>query len=200
MYKISITYLLIWISFFATLTAKFYQELYNFWLNSIFFEQWEYWIYILQLFLSVFLHWWITHFLMNSIFLYFFWTPLELLIWKKKYITFFLFIVFFNWILLTAFNGQVTTIWISGFCMAILSYYVLELKSRNNAEYKWWITAITLNIAIWFLPETEISLLWHLFWAIWWVIFYFLNKDFFSPKLVWKVLEKTRSKGIVSEN
>jgi membrane associated rhomboid family serine protease len=197
MNKISITYLLIWISFLSTLSLTFFPDLIIFWLNRSFLNQWEYWIYTLQLFLSVFLHWGLMHFFMNSIFLYFFWYPLELLIWKKKFVLFFLFITLFNWILLTFFDGEVNTIWISGFCMAILSYYVLELKSRNNNEYKWWITAIILNIIIWFFPW--ISLYWHLFWVIWWVIFYFLNKDFFTPKLVWKVLE-TRRKSIVSEN
>jgi membrane associated rhomboid family serine protease len=189
MYKISITYLLIWISFLTTLSALFFPVLNVFWLNRNFLVEWYYWIYIFQLFFSVFLHWWIFHFLMNSIFLYIFGNMLELLIWRKKYILFFLFIVLFNWILITFFEWWNTnTIWISGFCMAILSYYVLELKSRNNPEYKWWITAIIVNVGIWFLPW--ISLFWHLFWAIWWIIFYFLNKDFFRPKLVWKVVKR----------
>jgi membrane associated rhomboid family serine protease len=165
----------------------FFPDLYVFWLNRRFLIEWHYWIYVFQLFFSVFLHWGIWHFFMNSIFLYVFGNILELLIWRKKYILFFLFIVLFNWILLTFFDWFRNTIWISGFCMAILSYYVLELKSRNNPEYKWWITAIVINIWIWFLPW--ISLLWHLFWAVWWVIYYFLSKDFFRPKLVGKILD-----------
>jgi rhomboid protease GluP len=189
MHKFSVTYMLISISAIATLLASYDNSLYAFWLNSYFLKEWLYWIYVLQLFSSVFLHWGLLHFFANFLFLYYFGSSLELFIWRKKYIIFFIFVVLFNWILLTYFQGNVNTIWISGFCMAILSYYVLELKSRNNPEYKWWVTAIILNIAIWFIPW--ISLLWHLFGAIAWVIFYFLNKDFFSPKLVGKIIEKT---------
>jgi rhomboid protease GluP len=149
-------------------------------------NEWNYLVYSIQLFTSIFIHGDIFHFLFNSIFIYIFWTSLELLIWRKKYIIFFVFIVLFNWVLLTFFAWENTnTIWISGFCMAIFSYYVLELKSRNDLEYKGWITAIIINILIWFFPW--ISLLWHLFWVIWGVIYYYYNKEFFRPKFVWKI-------------
>jgi membrane associated rhomboid family serine protease len=193
MHKLSITYLLIATSFLATLFAMFFPNLYDFWLNRHFLVEWQYYIYIFQIFFSLFLHWWFLHFLTNTIFLYIFGNSLEMIIWKIKYIIFFLFIAIFNWILITYFEwNQDNTIWISGFCMAILSYYVLELKSRNNSEYKWWITAIIINILIWFIPW--ISLIWHLFWTIWWIIYYFLNKNFFTPKLVGKIVEETISR------
>ena len=189
MHKISITKILIAISFITTVLSYFMDSIMLFWMNNSFLLAWNYLAYFVQMILYSFIHWWIMHLLMNMLFLYYFWWILELLIWRKKYLIFFIFITVFNWILLTFFQWNYNTIWISGFCMAILSYYILELKSRNNPEYKWWITAIVLNIVVWFLPW--ISLFWHLFWAIWGFIFYFLNKDFLKPKLVGKIKEES---------
>lgn len=184
--NIPFSFKLIFISLIFTLWAYIKPDLYMFWLNHSFIDNWNYLVYSIQLFTSVFLHGDLIHFLFNSIFIYIFWTSLELLIWKKKFIIFFIFIVLFNGILLTYFtNSSVNTIWMSWFWMAIISYYVLELKSRNNNEYKWWITAIIINLLVWFMPW--ISLLWHLFWVIWWVIYYYYNKEFFKPKFVWKI-------------
>lgn len=184
--NIPFSFKLIFISLIFTLWAYIKPDLYMFWLNHSFIDNWNYLVYSIQLFTSVFLHGDFIHFLFNSIFIYIFWTSLELLIWKKKFIIFFIFIVLFNGILLTYFtNSSVNTIWMSWFWMAIISYYVLELKSWNNNEYKWWITAIIINLLVWFMPW--ISLLWHLFWVIWWVIYYYYNKEFFKPKFVWKI-------------
>lgn len=182
-----ISFILIFISLLFTIAWYIYPDIFILWLNKSFLNEWNYLIFILQLFLSVFLHWWFFHFFFNSVFIYMFWTSLELLIlWRRKYLYFFIFIVLFNGILITILSWDNTnTIWISWFCMAILSYYVFELKSRNNLEYRWWITAIVLNILIWFMPW--ISLLWHLLWVIWWVLFYLYDKEFLRPKMVWEV-------------
>lgn len=185
MINIPISFILIGISLFFTIAKYIYPEIWIFWLNHFYLWEWNYLVYFIQLFLSNFIHWDIMHFWMNALFLYLFWYPLELLIWKNKYILFFMFIVFFNGILLTVFTSYGSnTIGISWFCMAIISYYVMELKSRNNPEYKWWITALVLNIWIWFMPW--ISLLWHLFGAIGGVIYYYINKDFYKEKYVWE--------------
>jgi hypothetical protein len=62
----------------------------------------------------------------------------------------------------------------SGFAMAIIAYYTLQLKSINHPDYKWGITALTINVFIWFVPG--ISLIWHLFWAIaWWIYFWIIR-------------------------
>ena len=190
MYKISFTYFLIALSVIITLLSMtFFPWIVSFGMNNFYLSEWHYLVYSLQLFLYSFIHWGLLHLFMNCIFLYYFGSVLELLIWRNKYIIFFAFVTLFNATFLTIFQGSMNTIWISGFCMALLSYYVLELKSRNNPEYKWWITAIVLNILIWFIPW--ISMFWHLFWAIAGVIFYYINKDWFRPKLVWKVAEET---------
>lgn len=182
--KYTISNFLIYISWLFTLISYFYPDILVFWINNVFLNNKVYYIYFLQIFIWTFLHWWMLHFLSNSIFIYLFWNVLELLIWRKKYLIFFLFTVIFNWIFLSFINTW-NIIWISGFCMALLSYYTLELRSRNNMEYKWWITALIINIWIWFLPW--ISLYWHLFWAIAWVIYYLITKEFFRRKMVWAV-------------
>lgn len=178
--KISISNILILISIIVTLLSFKFNTLQIFWMNHYFLNQWEYYNYILQFFIYNFIHWDMMHLLFNSIFIYYFWNILESIIWKNKFIIFFIFISIFNWVLLTIFQESTNTFWISWFALAILTYYTLELKSKWNSDYKWGITAIILNIIIWFMPW--ISLLWHLFWAIGGIIFYFLTKTFFSKQ------------------
>ena len=174
MKKLTFTHFLIWLSLLFTIFWYIFPGILIFWLNDFFISNWSFGLYIIQLFIYSFIHGWFIHFIMNSFFLYLFWIPLELLIGRKKYIIFFIFSIIFNWILLTFFQSSSNTIWISGFCLAIMTYYVLELKARNNPEYKWWITALIINIWIWFAPG--ISLLGHLFGMISWIIFYYSNK------------------------
>lgn len=169
--KISITNILVIFSFFWFLLNHF--GFYQFFLSEdilfIFFN----------FFIFTFFHWSIFHFISNSIFLFYFWNIIEENLWKNKFLIFFIFSVIFEWIFLY-FLADYNTIWISWFCMAVLSYYTLDLKFKNNPDYKWWINFLILNILIWFMPW--ISLLWHLFWAISWVVFYFLNKIFLRKK------------------
>ena len=183
--ELSISNILIIISIIFTFLIKNYVPISELGINNYFLENWEYFKYLKQFFTYSFTHWWIMHILWNSIFIYLFWNMLEIIITKKRFLVFFVFITIFNWIWLSIFNWNITTIWISWFVLAILTYYTLELKSLKNPEYKWWITAIIISIWVWFYPE--ISLLWHLFWAIWWAIFYYLNKDFFSRQKVWLI-------------
>lgn len=170
----TISNILIIISAILTMLSVFVWWLTNFWINHVFLWDSMYHLFFLQFFLYQFLHWGILHLMFNSIFIYIFWNWLEDLIWKSKYITFFVFNTFFVWTALF-FLASWNTIWISGFCMAILTYFTLELYSKKNPEYKGWVTAIVLNIGIWFMPW--ISLIGHLFWAIGWIIFYLFNRD-----------------------
>jgi hypothetical protein len=67
-------------------------------------------------------------------------------------------------------NGN--TIGISGFAMAILSYIFLELRSRNNPEYK--SAGVFLIINILMGLGGNISLVGHLSGAIFGIVFYYL--------------------------
>lgn len=125
-------------------------------------------------FLFTFLHGWIFHFIWNSIILFYFWNAVEEILWKNKFLLFFVFYVIFEWISILLINWYYNAIWMSGFWMWILSFYTLYLKFRWSSEYKTWIFFIFLNILYWLLPW--ISFLWHLFWALSWVVFYFFYK------------------------
>lgn len=180
--KLSITNILILISIIITFISLKIKNLDEFWMSTIFLNRWDYLHYILQYIMYNFIHWSYMHILWNILFIYIFWNMVEIMLWKNKFLLFFIFITIFDWILLSIFSNWIT-IWISWFALAILVYYTLELKSKKNPDYKWWITAIILNIWIWFMPW--ISLLWHFFWAIWGAIFYYLNKNFFSKQEIW---------------
>jgi len=184
--KITITNLLLIIAIIISSINFIFPSLWlgNFWMNNYFLEQNNYIIYFLQFFTSQFLHWGIFHIFFNIIFVYYFWNMVEIFLWRIKFIYFFIFTAIFVWIMISIFSDS-NTIWMSSFWMAVLAYYTLELKSRKNPEYEWWITALILNILIWFFPW--ISLVWHLFWAIAWLIFYFLNSDFFAREKIWKM-------------
>lgn len=171
--KYSFSSILIVLSIIITTIAMIENKLYTLGINSFFLDAWKYYIFILQIFIGTFLHWGVIHLLMNSIFIHIFWNIVEIIMWRNKYIIFFLFSIIFNAIAIILFT-EGNTVWISGFAMALITYYTFELKSKNNPEYKWWFIAIILNLGIWFSPG--ISLIWHLFWAIWWGLFYLYNK------------------------
>ncbi len=182
--KATFSNILILISLIFTTIWYFLPEFILEWsMNNFYLYSWKYFHFILQFFTATFLHSWPIHFLFNAIFIYYFWNLLEIIMWRNKFITFFILSVVFNSLLLSYFSPNTYTIWISGFALAILTYYTLELKSLNNPEYKWWITAIAINLLIWF--HTWVSLYGHLFWAIFWIIFFYISNDFTKKQLVW---------------
>jgi membrane associated rhomboid family serine protease len=174
--KNTISNYLIIISAIFTILAYIFPQIWILWMNKIFLNSWKYYIYLIQFFTSIFIHAWFIHFLSNSIFLYFFWNLVEIIVWKKRYFLFFIFSIIFIWLWLTYFSNW-NTVWISWFCMALISYYTLELKSKKHPDRRGWIVAIIINIWIWLAPW--ISLVWHLFWAISRVLFYYFNKNYF---------------------
>ncbi len=173
-FKWTVSNTLIAISLLFTGLTFVLPGIYKFGMNDIFFNAGMYHYWFLQMFSSQFLHWGIMHLAMNGIFILYFWNVLEWTIGKNKYLTFFISCSIFIWIVLT-FLTSANTVWISWFALAVLTYYTLILYSRWNPEYTGWITAIVINIAIWFTPG--ISFMWHfsgmvfgaLFWYIsWW--------------------------------
>jgi membrane associated rhomboid family serine protease len=173
MSKISFSNLLIIISAIFTTISFIYPNILILWMNSYFLNTWNYPVFLVQMRTYSFLHWWLLHLFSNSIFLYIFWNPVEQIIWKKKFILFFISATIFNAIALSIFSAW-NTIGISWFALAVLTYYTLILKSRNNPEYKWWIVAIVINILIWL--DASISFVWHRAWAIFWIIFFYFRK------------------------
>lgn len=184
--KNTISNQLIIISLIFTILVIILPELRVFWMNNFFLNSGEYYYYFLQFFTYQFIHWGFFHFLFNSVFLYYFWNLVEIIIWRKKYIYFFLFNTFFVWLGIIYFSSW-NTVWISGFCLALLTYYTLELKSKKHPDWTGWVTAIILNLLMWLSPW--ISLVGHLFWIIAWIIFYFINKEFLR-KLMMPIASK----------
>ncbi|USN58815.1 MAG: rhomboid family intramembrane serine protease [Candidatus Peribacteria bacterium] len=131
----SISNILIFISLVFTIGAYIFPNLYVLGMNSYFLDNGAYHIYLLQFFSSNFIHGGILHLLFNSVFIYYFGNTLELLIGRAKFLLFFVFVVIFNGITLTYLSSG-NTVGISGFAMALLAYYTLELRSKNNPEYK----------------------------------------------------------------
>lgn len=178
--RLNISIILIIISIIFTFLAFYNQDLYIFWMNTYFLNNWSYPQFILQFFSSNFIHWWFIHLLFNSIFIIYFWTFVENNIWKNKYILFFILNAFFVWWAVLLFSNANNTVWISWFWLAVLTYYTLLLKEYKLDAYKWWITAILINIFIWLW--SWISFVWHFFWAIFWLLFFIFNKKFTKLK------------------
>jgi len=171
---ISISNILIFISFiFTILVHFFYPEIWLLGMNTKFLNEWVYHVYFIQFFTSNFIHGWFFHFIFNSVFIYYFWNQVEFIIWRNKYLLFFILNAIFIGLWLTFFSSW-NTVGISWFALAILTFFTLYLRDKRDPEYKWWITAIVINILMWFSPQ--VSLMGHLFWVIFWVVFYYILK------------------------
>lgn len=165
--------ILIIISLIFTVLAYIIPWIYNLWINRIYILNNEYEYFMLQIILFQFIHWWMLHLLWNSIFIFIFWNQIEFIQGKKKYIIFFIFNTIFtatSLLLLTSSN----TIWISWFAMAILWYYAMIMKEIRHPEYKNALFLLFINVIIWIW--TNISLVWHLFWWISWILYFFIVK------------------------
>ena len=171
LHRLSVSNIFILISVVFTFIATMYSWFYAYGMNSAFLNQGQYHIYAIQFFSSQFLHGWILHLAMNSIFIFIFWNYVENIIGIHKYTLFFILnSLFVGWAI--TFLWSWNTVWISGFAMAVMAYYTLYLKSKNHPDYTWWITALAINIWIWIIPG--ISLLGHLFWAIWGALYFYI--------------------------
>ena len=107
-------------------------------------------------------------------YIYIFWNKVETIIGKQAFLQFFILTVLFDGIFILFFSSGITK-WISGFGMALLSYYTLKLYEIKDPDYKWWITGIVIGSIIGF--STNISVVWHFFWAVFGWIYYFILKQ-----------------------
>lgn len=170
----SFSNILIVLSFAITGVSFFMGNILAYGMNSFFLVQGLYIQVIVQFLLYQFLHGGILHLLSNSFFLYLFGNQVEGLIGRGRFMLFFAFNTLFVGISLLLFaNGN--TIGISGFAMAVLAYIFLELRSRNNPEYRSAGIFLLINIAIGFTGN--ISLVGHLSGAIFGMIFYYLRNE-----------------------
>lgn len=167
--KFTVSNTLMLISVFFTAISFIYRDILIFGMNDIFYSQWNYMYWFLQMFSSQFFHGSILHILSNAIFILYFWNVLERTIWKDRYILFFILCALFIGVVLT-FLTNANTFWISWFALAVLTYYTLILWSKWNPEYTGWVTAVVINIAVWLTPG--ISFLWHFAGMVFWILFF----------------------------
>jgi membrane associated rhomboid family serine protease len=162
------------ISVIFTLLTFVIPSIYRFGMNDVFFNAGLYYYWFIQMFTSQFLHGGITHLAMNAIFILYFGNVLERSIGKDKMLIFFISCSVFLWVFLTLLNTW-NTVWISGFALAVLTYYTLMLWKKWNPEYTGWVTAIIINILIWLSPGISFfgHFGWMIFGALWW---YFCEK------------------------
>jgi len=177
--KFSVSASLVFIAFLCTLSLQMHPEYGIFGMNTWFIEWREYDNIILQFILYSFFHAWWLHWVSNSIFVLIFGNIVETLMWRKKYLFFWIFSTLFNGIFLMIFSWG-NTIGMSGFAVSILTYYTILLYTQKNPEYKWWVTAIAINIIVWFTPW--ISLIWHLAGALSGAVCFFLSKKRFKQE------------------
>ena len=157
--------------FFTALTYIPGLNIYQFGMNDSFFSQGNYFMWCIQFFTSNFLHGGVMHLAMNAIFIVYFWNIVEDIMWTWKYLLFFILNAVFVWVGIT-FLSDANTVGISGFVMAIITYYTLHLYSLKNPEYSGWVTAIVINVAIGLSPW--ISFLGHAWGMIFWWLYWFL--------------------------
>ena len=172
----SFSNILILLSALLTGASFFLNGMLIYGMNPFFIIQGLYGELVIQFLLYQFLHGGVLHLLFNGFFLYYFGNQVEELIGRNRFIVFFILNTLFVGIALLFFASG-NTIGISGFAMAILAYIFMELRSRNNPEYRSAGVFLFINIAIGFTGN--ISLVGHLSGAIFGIVFYYAVKRFF---------------------
>lgn len=169
--KWTVSNTLMLLAVFFTAISFVYRDILIFGMNDYFLAQGNYLYWILQMFSSQLLHGSILHLVSNAIFILYFWNVLEGILWRERYLLFFVLSALFIWVVLTLLSSA-NTIWISWFALAVLTYYTLILWEKWNPEYTGWITAIVINIAIGLSPG--ISFLWHFSGMVFWILFFLI--------------------------
>lgn len=171
--KLTLSNSFIIISTIFTLVSFQNPELINYGMHSYYLLWSEYTKTFIQFCFYSFLHADLQHLIFNSLFIFIFWNKVETLIGKQAFLQFFILTALFDWVFILLFSDGIN-MWISGFGMALLSYYTLKLYEIKDPDYKWWITGIIIGSIIGF--STNISVVGHFFWAVFGAIYYFILK------------------------
>lgn len=171
---------LLLLSLLATIASYIIPNFNQFWMHIIYIVDGNYIIVFIQFILYQFIHAGFLHLLSNAIFIYIFGNQLEQLIWKNKYLLFFILNTLFVGISILIFSDWVT-VWISWFALAILWYLMMVYKNLDKREFNWAVVLVIINIMAW-LSE-NISFVWHFSWAIFGVLFYLIINKLKFAKL-----------------
>lgn len=174
-YSYTVANSLVVLSIFFTALTFIIPSIYTFGMNHYFYSSGVYHMWFVQMFTSQFLHGGLLHLAMNSFFILYFGNALERMIWVNKFLVFFIFNAIFLGFVIT-FLGWATsnTVGISGFALAVLTYYTLELRSLKHPEWSGGATAIVINVLIGLTPW--ISFLGHFGWMVFGGIYWILNQ------------------------
>lgn len=129
---------------------------------------------ISQTLLFQFFHADLLHLLFNCYFLYLIGLDIEARMSKNNFFNFLIFTTICLVISLSFFTSNTLTVWISGFCLALLSYMTIDLYNTKHVQFYNFLILLLINIFIWLSIEF-ISFIWHfvgaICWIFWWLIF-----------------------------
>ncbi len=132
----------------------------------------EYMTFFTQVLLFQFLHGDIIHLLFNSYFLYMVWPEVEARMTKRQFLLFFLGSTVFVALGLVIFENPFSmTVGMSGFCMALLSYLWIDLRSVRSPAANQIMIFLAINIAIGFMPG--ISMIGHASGALFGILYWY---------------------------
>lgn len=173
--KRSISHLLILISVVISFIGFAIPQIVNtYGFHRGFLEQGDYLAFFVQLVLFQFLHGGIVHLLFNSYFLYSAWPVIETRMSRDRYIGFFISSTIFVAVALYIFAPLSLTIGISGFCMALLSYLWIDLRTIHHPMAGQIGFMLLVNILIWL--DGSISFVGHAAGAVWGLIWWKIRK------------------------
>jgi len=127
-----------------------------------------------SLILFQFLHGGILHLLLNTFFLYQAWGEVETRMSRDRFWYFFITSSVFIASMLTFFSSGIT-IGMSGFCMALLSYFWVDLFTTRHPLANQILIMLIINIAIWL--SGDISFVGHFFGAVWGIVWWYFFRE-----------------------
>lgn len=131
-------------------------------------------VLFVQVVLFQFLHGGVFHLFMNSYFLYSAGPIIESRMSRERFITFFITATIFIATALYFFSPHANTIGISGFCMALLAYLWIDLRTFHHPMSGQVGFMLLINILIGL--DGSISFVWHAAGAVWGVIWWRMRK------------------------
>lgn len=173
--KHSLSHLLILISVGISLIGFAVPQVINMYgFHSLFALQGDYLSFFVQLILFQFLHGNMLHLFLNSYFLYVAGPEIESRMTKDRFIAFFIGSTLFTATSLHIFASDALTIGISGFCMALLSYLWIDLRTTHHPMATQIGVMLFINILLWL--SGDISFVGHAAGAIWGIIWWQMRK------------------------
>lgn len=158
------------ISAAVTATSWLYPPLWQYALNAGFFLERDWGNFALQIGIYQFLHLGFYHWVANALFLWVIAPRVEVLAGRRAFWWLFLGNTFFGALALLLFSSR-STVGISGFCMALITWYSLKIMKSHSQEAQAGFILVGINVAMGLF--SNVSLIGHasgaVFGALFWV-------------------------------